>query len=178
VHNFIEIYKIKSTICDNLINYFENNSEYKVQGQFGKGLVDKNTKESIDCFFYNQSTNKDILEFFEALSYNVQNYSNKYNINYSVQTSFQNVIQYYPPNGGYKKTHYECVDQRTIKRKLVYMVYLNNIKNGGTIFPFQNLETQAEKGSLIIWPADFTHPHKSVIVTKEKYICTGWLEMT
>lgn len=33
----------------------------------------------------------------------VQDYVNKYNIDYPLQTSFQNVIQYYPPNGGYKK---------------------------------------------------------------------------
>jgi hypothetical protein len=177
VDNFIERYRIQTSICNNLIDYFNNNLEYKMQGQFGNGVVNKDVKESIDCFFYNQSTNKHIIEFFEVLSLHVQDYVNKYSIDYPLQTSFQNVIQYYPSNGGYKKIHYECVDQRTVKRKLVYMVYLNDIEKGGTIFPRQNTEIKAEKGSLIIWPADFTHPHKGVVTDVEKYICTGWLEM-
>ena len=139
--NFIERYRIKTSICNNLIDYFNNNLEYKTQGQFGNGVVNKDIKESIDCFFYNQSTNKHIIEFFETLSIHVQDYVNKYNIDYPLQTSFQNVIQYYPSNGGYKKIHYE------------------------------------EKCSLIIWPADFTQPHKGVVTDVEKYICTGWLEM-
>ena len=55
------------------------------------------------------------------------------------------------------------------------MLYLNDVKDGGTYFPFQNITTQAVKGDLILWPADFTHPHRGVISdTQEKYICTGW----
>ena len=51
-----------------------------MQGQFGNGVVNKDVKESIDCFFYNQSTNKHIIEFFETLSMHVQDYVNKYNL--------------------------------------------------------------------------------------------------
>ena len=37
---------------------------------------------------------------------------------------------------------------------------------------------QAKKGKLVIWPTDFTHPHKGVIShTEEKYIATGWFEL-
>lgn len=62
--NFIERYRIKTLICNNLIDYFNNNLEYKMQGQFGNGVVNKDVKESIDCF-YNQSTNKHIIEFLK-----------------------------------------------------------------------------------------------------------------
>ena len=39
--NFIERYRIKTLICNNLIDYFNNNLEYKMQGQFGNGVVNK-----------------------------------------------------------------------------------------------------------------------------------------
>ena len=59
------------------------------------------------------------------------------------------------------------------------MLYLNTINNkGGTEFPYQKITFNAIKGNLIIWPADFTHPHKGVISeTEEKYIVTGWFEI-
>ena len=59
------------------------------------------------------------------------------------------------------------------------MLYLNTVNDkGGTEFPFQNKIFFAKKGRLIIWPAEFTHPHKGIISpTEEKYIVTGWFEI-
>ena len=58
------------------------------------------------------------------------------------------------------------------------MLYCNTLKNGGTDFPFQKEIMKAEKGKLVIWPSDFTHPHRGVISqAEEKYIVTGWLEI-
>ena len=58
------------------------------------------------------------------------------------------------------------------------MLYCNTLKNGGTEFPLQDKILQAKKGKLVIWPTDFTHPHKGVIShTEEKYIATGWFEL-
>jgi len=80
--------------------------------------------------------------------------------------------------GGYKVTHYERADRHTANRQLVYMVYLNTLKNGGTHFPYQNKTLNAVKGKLVIWPSDFTHPHVGVISNdEEKYIATGWFEI-
>ena len=53
-----------------------------------------------------------------------------------------------------------------------------NVVDGGTEFKYQKIILNAEKGNLIIWPADFTHTHKGIISnTKEKYIATGWFEI-
>ena len=60
-------------------------------------------------------------------------------------------------------------------RILVFMTYLNDVKDGGTEFLYQKLTTPAKKGLTLIWPTDFTHTHRGVISqTKEKYIATGW----
>jgi len=35
------------------------------------------------------------------------------------------------------------------------------------------------QGNTLIWPADFTHPHKGIVAPKEtKYIITGWYNFT
>ena len=57
------------------------------------------------------------------------------------------------------------------------MFYLNNVENGGTEFYYQNLCTEAKEGSLVIWPADWTHMHRGQTEQNNvKYILTGWVE--
>ena len=72
--------------------------------------------------------------------------------------------------------HYERGGKAVADRQVVYMLYLNTVKDeGGTIFPHQKVHIKAIKGDLILWPADFTHPHAGIISnTEQKYIATGW----
>ena len=61
------------------------------------------------------------------------------------------------------------------------MTYLNDVKNGGTEFLYQNELNQkdAEQGLTLIWPAHWTHTHKGIISDEqEKYIITGWYNFT
>ena len=56
------------------------------------------------------------------------------------------------------------------------MTYLNDVPDGGTEFLYQQLTIKARKGKTVIWPANYTHPHRGQISHKhEKYIMTGWL---
>ena len=102
----------------------------------------------------------------------------KYNLQHNLKTYIANNIQYYKPGAAYFDLHYER-NLNYPNRQLVYMMYLNTIKdNGGTEFPYQNITLSAIKGDLYIWPADFTHPHKGIVSpTQEKYIVTGWFEL-
>ena len=176
--NFIESYKAPKKLCDNLINYYKKNREYKTIGKTGHGVLNKKFKDSTDVYFYNQSKNEDIKSFFNLLTVCVRKYCMKYNIQDNVRTYIVNHIQHYKPKGGYPALHYE----RNIicpKRILVYMLYLNTVTDkGGTEFPFQNITLSAVKGDLYLWPAEFTHPHRGIISpTQEKYIATGWFEL-
>ena len=177
MENFIRIYKVDKKICDNLINYHKLNLEYKRKGITANGL-DLDVKDSIDVNFYNQSTNKHITNFFNVLSVCITKYSSEFNINFPLITDTLNLLQYYPKNGGFKVFHYENGNPVSSYRRLVYMLYLNTVKNGGTEFKYQNITLEAIKGNLVIWPAEFTHLHKGVISKdKEKYIATGWFKM-
>jgi hypothetical protein len=177
MENFIRIYSVDKELCDNLIKYHKSNIEYKAEGQTTFGL-NKDIKESIDVKFYNSSTDKIILNFFKTLSEAISKYLTEFQILYPVITDHGNLIQYYPKNGGYKVYHYENGSFVTAHRKFVYMLYLNDVKDGGTEFKYQNITLKAKKGNLVIWPGEFTHTHKGIISkTKEKYITTGWFRM-
>ena len=176
--NFIEEYKISDVICDQFIQYHQKNKDYKSPGVIGKGQVVKEIKDSVDVYFHNGSRKPFILNFFQLLSKYVTEYHHKYGFQHSVEADPVHIIQYYKKKGGYFKLHYERDVLRKTTRQLAYMLYCNTLKNGGTEFPFQNKILKAIKGTLFIWPSDFTHPHRGVISDKEeKYIVTGWFNI-
>ena len=63
MESFIRNYSVDKKLCDNLIKYHKLMKEYKAEGETSRG-VKKDYKDSIDVRFYNQSTDKTILHFF------------------------------------------------------------------------------------------------------------------
>ena len=62
-------------------------------------------------------------------------------------------------------------------RQLVLMFYLNDVKEGGeTEFFNQKLSIKPTKGTLVIFPADFTGKHRGLTPKSgKKYIMNSWL---
>ena len=60
------------------------------------------------------------------------------------------------------------------------MVYLNTVPSqngGGTDFLHQKLTLQPEAGTIVLWPASYTHVHRgNPPLSGTKYIITGWVE--
>jgi len=88
-------------------------------------------------------------------------------------------LQRTDPGGGYHVWH--CEDGAFIYRDrvLTWMIYLNDIpyENGGaTDFLHQKCSFQPTQGTLVLWPATYTHMHRGSFLTgeKSKYIATGW----
>ena len=173
--HFIYTFNIDTTICDDLINYHKNNYEYKHNGVTGSG-ENKDIKESVDVEFFNNSREKICQDFFYVLNEAYKEYCKKYDLNTAaMRTEMANIIQYYPPGGGFKKYHFERFAGDVRDRQLVYMVYLNDVPNAGTHWKYQDIKTEAKKGLGVIWPSDFTHTHKGIISHEhEKWIVTGW----
>jgi hypothetical protein len=80
--------------------------------------------------------------------------------------------------GGYHSWHYENNGIAESSRFLAFTVYLNDVENGGeTEYLYQSLRIPAEQGTVIIWPAAFTHPHRgNPPLSGKKYIATGWIQ--
>jgi hypothetical protein len=86
-------------------------------------------------------------------------------------------IQKTPPGGGYHLWHYENADESHAYRELVWMIYLNDMPDGEgeTEFLYQRRRIKPTVGTVVIWPAGYTHTHKgNTVLTQDKYILTGW----
>lgn len=86
-------------------------------------------------------------------------------------------VQKTPPGGGYHLWHYENSDEAHAFRELVWMVYLNDMPEGEaeTEFLYQRRRIRPTAGTVVVWPAGYTHTHKgNTVLTQDKYILTGW----
>lgn len=94
-----------------------------------------------------------------------------------------NMQKYLQNKGGYFHWHSEFYphptdpDQDSLHRTLLWMVYLNDVEEGGeTEFYYQNLKSKPKQGTLVIAPADFTHTHRgNMPISGNKYIFTSWI---
>ncbi len=83
--------------------------------------------------------------------------------------------------GGYHYWHSEIYPQlphnKPLHRVLAFLYYLNDVEDGGeTEFHYQEIKTKPKKGTLVIFPAGFTHTHKGHIpLSDDKYVVTSWL---
>lgn len=83
--------------------------------------------------------------------------------------------QKYETNQRYSIEHCEHGPGISSSRVLAWMFYCNTIEKGGeTVFPQQNIKIKPKKGTIVFWPAGWTHSHYGNPCDQEKYIVTGW----
>ena len=88
-------------------------------------------------------------------------------------------VQRTKAGGGYHQWHYEDGQFLYRDRVLAWMIYLNTIptdNGGGTDFLHQKLTLQPTEGTIVLWPASYTHVHRGGFLTgdRAKFIATGW----
>ncbi len=188
--NFISIYDNALTPeeCKLMIDYFESNDEYWSLRQDGMMLGDTIIKEWKDSqdrtmvfnnngYFQDNLVNQIILK---SINFHIEKYKEEnpeVDMLYSWALRNAYNLQKYKPGGGYHKLHCENYNTGDYHSNvLVWMFYLNTVKEGGgTYFSNYDLTINAVEGRLVIWPPYWTHMHKGVVSeTSEKYIATGW----
>ncbi len=182
--NFIEEYQLDPKLCDDYLEVFKRASSVGLckPGVSTKGL-NRNVKASTD--FYLGDADKIGAPFslwenyHEQLWRFVQDYISKYRFmefGGTFELRHLPVIQWYKPGEGYYKWHIDAAQKACSDRAMVYMTYLNDVPDGGTMFYHQQYTTRAKKGNTVIFPAGFTHLHRGEISeTNHKYIITGWI---
>jgi hypothetical protein len=93
-------------------------------------------------------------------------------------TIFEVKIQKTKIGEGYHTWHCENAAMRERNRILAFMVYLNDVTEGGeTEFLYQKCRFKPERNTMLIWPSQFTHVHRgNPPLSNDKYIITGWVE--
>jgi hypothetical protein len=190
--NFIGVYKnaFSSNYCSFLIREFERLR--KDGAGFSRLDVGDQRQHKDDYAIFmnligtsiNSFDNQKPVElFFEKLKFFTNEYINKYSIlnNYSMHASHMK-MQKTIPGGGYHVWHAEHGSGESANRMLTFILYLNTlpvVEGGETEFLYQKLRVPPEEGTLVIWPAAFTHAHRgnTVLGDTPKYIVTGWFNL-
>jgi|TARA_R110000851_G_scaffold157657_3_gene300535 prolyl 4-hydroxylase len=182
--DFIQGYYIsKNKITDDLIQYFENAKD-KREGICNLG-VDKSIKDSTDINIHPERAKffNEFINYFDELKNCLEIYKKKYKFCYydiatwHINDNFN--IQKYTPKQAYHQWHCERGNLKTSNRHLVWMTFLNDIKQGGeTEFYYQKLKVKPEKGLTLFFPSDWTFTHKgNTTIDEDKYIITGWYHL-
>tara|TARA_R110002020_G_scaffold8569_2_gene34147 strand:+ start:3126 stop:3695 length:570 start_codon:yes stop_codon:yes gene_type:complete len=174
---FLKGWYINPEVCDEIINYFEDNKKLQKLGNLDTGF-DKNKKTSTDISVSMEDMNmvpysfelkncvEEYKKIFPALNLYLAPWSMKELIN----------IQKYKPGEGFVGWHTENSNLISCHRIMAFMTYLNTVEeNGETEWCHQKIKIKPEKGLTLIWPSDWTHLHRGCVAKKEtKYIATGW----
>jgi len=181
---------IPHNIVNQITDFWNNpeNQKHKVDGKSytqpvdginTHEVIDVDVKESLELYVIPHSDVEPFKQYEIYLQKCLNQYVKRYpsaswTESYSLCHPYN--VQWYPNGGGFKQPHIENGGSNVDgHRHLVFMTYLNDIVDGGTHFPNQNITTPSIKGLTLIWPSYFTHPHKSQISkTNEKIIVTGW----
>jgi hypothetical protein len=177
--------------CQKIIEAYEDLDKMgkSVQGRVGgvgkPAEVNKSAKNSRDIELGVYHYYKDLLyecnthlqecyNLYMAEYWQINQYLSKHDV-----TAWQ--IQKYDAKdgGGYHNFHIENSGVANMRRVMAYIIYLNDIDDGGeTEFLHQAIRVKPETGKVIIFPAYFTHVHRGnpVLSGQDKYIMTGWLE--
>jgi hypothetical protein len=174
--------------CDNWIKSFEEAdagglSYNRLQSMNREAHV--NADQSIDFaqgrFYHNHDLNLHCREFsvkFWDVCYPL--YAEKFSVLKAAEMHkiYTVKIQRTRPTEGYHVWHFEDATRAHSNRILTFMVYLNDIEDGGeTEFLYLSKRVKPVAGRVLIWPAGFTHTHRGNPPLKDtKYIITGWVE--
>ena len=89
-------------------------------------------------------------------------------------------LQRYAPGEGFKSWHCDWTisDEATEPqaRVLAWILYANDVPEGGTEFHWQEHHEPAERGKLVLFPAGLSHIHRGRVSREHsKTIATGWI---
>jgi hypothetical protein len=188
--NFIATYDgyFSDDFCDSLVSYFEwcknNNRSFNRQEM-------ERIKKDTSCVlnpsnfqeieFSGANVNTFIGEFNDVFwNKCYSNYLETYSTlaEYDQHTIYSYKIQRTDPAGGYHIWHAEDGSKAFSRRVGVYILYLNDVEEGGeTEFLYLSKRVKAKKGRLVVFPPNYPWAHRgNPPLSNSKYILTGWTE--
>lgn len=180
--NFISGWYISKELCQEIITSTKGSNKLKFKGQ-----EDSGGRGYIQAYLQNLSPDLH-LQYLKELDNLFKLYWEEYpfikeitripfaKVSTDSDDIEQVLVQKYLPNNYYSALHSETSGLKHNNRTLVFMTYLNSIADGGgTDWPCQDFQSRAEQGLTLLWPANWTHPHRGIVApVEEKYILTGW----
>ena len=183
-HNGIEVYPniYEKEYCDEIIKHFNIMARNKVTYNQNNLEVNQDNRIVFDWAHTQNQYHYDynLCDYFYKKLHDTytEQYMEKYQmLKQSEQHSPKGMsIQKTLPHQGYHAWHAEAADIGSCSRVMNYMLYLNDVEEGGeTEFLYQGMKTKPVAGKLVFFPATWQHPHRgNPIYDGYKYIITGW----
>jgi hypothetical protein len=171
--------------CSKLIAFFKWSQEHN--RTWGRTETTASHKKDESCLINSVALNysadhSELLNEFNSLFFN--EYYKKYTEYFSVlnDVSKHGIVSYKIqktlPSGGYHVWHCEVDDFDRARRLSTYILYLNDVEEGGeTELLYLSQRIKPKMGRLVIFPSGYVHTHRgNPPLSGEKYIMTGWLE--
>jgi hypothetical protein len=190
MEDFIRVYDnaVSREFCKGIIEYFEwcieNNKVWSrseaghVKKDLSTALNPQNFWEIDFAFEHLSGYINEFNDVFWNQAY--KSYCEEFSTLNDVQkhSIFTYKVQKTQPGGGYHVWHCEQDSTERSRRIGTYILYLNDIVEGGeTEFLYQSSRVSAKEGRLCIFPSSYTHTHRGNPPLKgNKYIMTGWIE--
>ena len=178
--SYIECYDdaLTNEECRVLISLFEKGK--KTPGytyHHGERVVDSDTKKSLELDALNLYDGSSLSAIvYRALAPCINKYQEKYNnlnnISFWECDSIFTFQKFESEHDGFKSWHTEQ-GAGTTNRIAVWHFYLNDAKSGTEFMSYPTVN--AKMGRCVIWPAGWTHVHRSEPNKGLKYIISGWM---
>jgi hypothetical protein len=188
IENFIGIYEDAFTkeYCESVIDYFDSSVKAGIAVDRQKDRrTSKLEKDDLQVYAHTSANLKDsnevILQFNNTFWNGIYpNYSSTFAIlnDYAEHKSYCFKVQKTEIGQGYHVWHSETTNREISNRILAWTLYLNDVEEGGeTEFLYYPKRIKPKAGTLVLWPAGFTHTHRgNPPISNTKYIVTGWIE--
>lgn len=195
MHDFIGVYEnaFPHELCNALISEFESlraaNLVLSRQQTESVSKLNKDTQAVFasrllcDSSTYGDLVKAETYAHANACMWNYLNqYLDKYDTlrppNSGAMSVYTQKIQRTDIGGGYHDWHYESDTRGNSGRVLLYLVYLNDVAEGGeTELLYYHRRIKPKAGTMIVIPSAFTHTHRgNPPLSNTKYIFNGWLE--
>lgn len=189
---FVGIYDncFSDSFCDNLIEYYhwcKKNNRTHDRPEIESFKKDNSTMlnpTSIEEINFDYPNIQNYLGEFNQVFWDIcyTDYRKQFSVldQYDRHTIYSYKVQCTHPGGGYHVWHSEDGSVNYSRRMGVYILYLNDVEEGGeTEFLYLSKRIQAKKGRLLIFPPNFPWAHRgNPPLTGVKYIMTGWIEFS
>lgn len=178
-------------LCDRYIRYFmdleqngfvKDRHQYFTPGYHRLHYDDSGVDTVVGDWFMQTKINYISQEFNQVFWDPIyKEYSQKFSAlkDFAPHNIYDIKIQRTTPGQGYHIWHTEVISRENCNRILVFMLYLNDVEEGGeTEFLYMRRRVKPKKNRLVLWPAGFTHVHRgNPPISNDKYIITGWVEL-
>ena len=186
IEDFVGVYKniIPSELCENAIHEFEclNDMGLTVNRQDGEGTPNhiKNDMQLFEKQIIEARGSACALDIVDAVKMCFSHYKSMFGVldHYENLGILHYKVQRTGKGGGYHIWHSEDSRHEVSSRLFAFIVYLNDVEEGGeTELLYQHRRIKPETGTVLLFPAGFTHTHRgNPPISNTKYIVTGWIE--